>query len=102
MIKSWATEDDFIEFPYDYRDKHENFFRLPIYHLEDLMRDHYTFVGSEDGYAEIGALYRSLYPDAETRLRLIEVEGDHMQSLPGAVAGFLGVIGEDFKQVDYK
>jgi dipeptidyl aminopeptidase/acylaminoacyl peptidase len=98
LITAWATEDDYIVFPYDYRDETENYFRLPIYHLQDMARDHYTYVGAEDDYAVVAALYESLYPQANTRLTLIEVAGGHQESLPAAVAAFLQVIAGDMPE----
>jgi glyoxylase-like metal-dependent hydrolase (beta-lactamase superfamily II)/pimeloyl-ACP methyl ester carboxylesterase len=99
LIKSWATEDDYIKFPYDYLDEQENYFRLPLYHLEDMARPHYTYIGVEDGYPFVRGLYDELYPDNDTQLRLVELPGDHMDSLPTAVQEFLRVISSDGDEV---
>ena len=42
LIKSWATEDDMIVFPYEYTNKEENYYRLPIYNLQNMVRSHFT------------------------------------------------------------
>jgi dienelactone hydrolase len=92
LITSWATEDDLIKFPYDYRDERENYFRLPLYHLQDMARPHHAYLGTEDGYAEAALLYKDLYPTANTHLELIEVPGDHVGSLPLAIKKFIELI----------
>jgi len=89
LIKSWATEDDYIKFPYDYRNERENYFRLPVYNLRQMVRPHITYIGKEDGFAESKALVDSLYKGADTKFRLVEVPGDHMSSVAGAMRLFL-------------
>jgi hypothetical protein len=95
LIKSWAMEDDFIVFPYDYLNDQENFFRLPLYHLQDMVRPHYGYIGSEDGYAFVSELYHQLYPEAQTQLELKKLSGGHVDSLTHAVQEFLQVISAD-------
>ena len=89
LIESWATEDDYIVFPYDYRDERENYFRLPLYHLQDLQRPHTTYLGSADDFALLNGIVSDLYPQGSPAFSLIELQGDHMSSLPLAVGAFL-------------
>ena len=89
LIKAWATEDDLIVFPYDYRNERENYFRLPLYTLKSMVRPHTTYIGKEDGYAFARNLIDSLYPDDPLLLKLIEVEGDHRTSLQYAMQAFI-------------
>ena len=96
LITAWATEDDYIKFPYDHQNDLENYYRLPIYHLQDMIRPHYTYVGMNDGYEQIQKLYSELYPKEKTELHLQGTEGDHVSSLPVAINEFLKVIsGEE-------
>lgn len=94
LIKSWATEDDFIKFPYNYQDKRENYYRLPLYHLQDMVRPHYSYIGTDDDYAPYRQTYDELYPDDDTSLRLIELPGDHVDSVPQAVHEFITLISD--------
>lgn len=89
LIESWATEDDFIKFPYDHTDAEENYFRLPLYHLQDMVRSHYVYIGAEDDYDFVRNLYDELYPGGNTQLQLVELQGGHMSSLPIAIGNFL-------------
>ena len=93
LIKSWATEDDFIKFPYDYRNDQENHFRLPIYHLTDMVRTHTTYIGSDDDFNIHNDTYQHLYPDNGTLLTILKIPGDHVSSLEQAIDLFL----EDIK-----
>ena len=95
LITAWATEDDYIVFPYDHRDYAENYFRLPIYHLEDLARPHTTWIGSEDRYAKVKALYDELYPDVDTDFELVELPGSHQETLMMAIKRFIELIVDD-------
>jgi acetyl esterase/lipase len=94
LIKSWATEDDLIRFPYNYHDERENYFRLPLYHLEDMVRPHYIYIATDDDYGLYRDTYDELYPDDETSLRLIELPGNHINSVPQAVREFITLISE--------
>ncbi|MCJ7557422.1 MAG: alpha/beta fold hydrolase [Gammaproteobacteria bacterium] len=94
LIKSWATEDDFIRFPYDYLDEQENHYRLPLYHLQDMVRTHYTYIGTDDDYELYREIYDELYPNNDTRLYLIELPGNHVDSLTQAVQEFIKIISE--------
>lgn len=89
LIKSWATEDDMIIFPYDYKNEMENYYRLPIYTLDNMVRPHYTYIGKDDGYSFVQDLKDSLYPNINTKLQLIPLDGNHVSSLNLAVAAFL-------------
>ena len=89
LIKSWATEDDMIVFPYDYTNKNENYYRLPIYNLQHMTRPHSTYIGKEDGYFFVESLRDSLYPENTTKLELIPLDGDHVSSLEKAMTAFL-------------
>ncbi|QQS40527.1 MAG: alpha/beta fold hydrolase [Acidobacteriota bacterium] len=92
LIRSWATEDDYIKFPYDHTDERENYFRLPIYNLKSMVRPHIAFVGSEDGYDDAAKLLADLYPDQKTRLDLRKLAGDHVSSVKPAVEQFIKMI----------
>jgi len=89
LINSWATEDDYIVFPYDHNDELENYFRLPLYNLENMARPHFTYVGEEDDFDLIRAEYDSLYPEGNTKLKLTKVKGDHVSSLSIAIDKFI-------------
>lgn len=89
LIKAWATEDDYIKFPYDYRNERENYFRLPIYNLRQMVRPHITYIGKEDGYSQSKALVDGLYKGLETKFKLVEVPGDHMSSVAEAMRLFI-------------
>ena len=92
LIKSWATEDDMIIFPYDYKNEMENYYRLPLYSLNKMVRPHYTYIGKDDGYSYVENLKDSLYPNFNTKLQLIPLEGNHVSSLNLAIAAFLKII----------
>ena len=94
LIKSWATEDDYIKFPYDYKNAQENYFRLPLYHLQDMVRPHYTYIASNDDYASYRATYDDLYPAGDSLLQMIEVPGDHVDSVPLAIQKFMEIISK--------
>ncbi len=89
LIKSWATEDDMIVFPYDYTNKNENYYRLPIYNLQNMTRSHITYIGKEDDYYFVESLRDSLYPENNTKLELKPLEGNHVSSLENAMRAFL-------------
>ena len=92
LIKSWATEDEMIVFPYDYTNKNENYYRLPIYNLQNLTRPHITYIGKEDDYYFVESLIESLYPEKNTKLELIPLDGNHVSSLKKAMSSFLNKI----------
>jgi acetyl esterase/lipase len=94
LIKSWATEDDYIKFPYDYKSKRENYFRLPVYNLRKMVRPHITYIGKEDGFSEAKALVDGLYRPGETKFTLIELPGDHDSSVETAIRRFIEEIKE--------
>lgn len=91
LIKSWATEDDMIVFPYDYTNQVENYFRLPLYNLQNMVRPHVTYIAVEDyyDYDFIKNLKDSLYLENDIEMRLIKLEGNHVSSLPKAMDSFL-------------
>jgi acetyl esterase/lipase len=89
LIRSWATEDDYIKFPYDYKDERENYFRLPVYNLRKMVRPHTTYIGKEDGYSESKALVEGLYKPGETKFTLVELPGDHDSSAKTAIERFI-------------
>ncbi len=90
LIKSWATEDDLIVFPYDYTN--ENYYRLPIYNLQNMTRPHITYIGKEDDYYFVESLKDSLYPENNTKLELVPLDGNHVSSLVSAMRSFLNKI----------
>jgi len=94
LIKSWATEDDFIRFPYNYQDERENYYRLPLYHLQDMVRPHHSYIATDDRYTLYRETYEELYPNGDTSLRLIELPGNHVDSVPQAVHEFIRIISD--------
>jgi hypothetical protein len=89
LINDWATNDDFIVFPYNHLNEKENYFRLPIYHLEDLPRPHRSWIGKDDGYEEIEKLIGGMRLNKNSLFQLVEVPGDHVDSLPLAIRDFI-------------
>lgn len=89
LINSWATEDDMIIFPYDFTNKVENYFRLPLYNLHNMVRPHFAYVGEEDEFDFIRGLKDSLYPESKVKLKLIKVKGNHVSSLSTATEKFM-------------
>lgn len=94
LIKAWATEDEMIIFPYDYENSLENYFRLPIYNLNNMVRPHYVYIGQEDDYTFYRNLVDSLYPDNHYLLKLSKLNGNHVSSLEKAMNKFIEVINE--------
>ena len=94
LIKAWATEDEMIIFPYDYENSLENYFRLPIYNLNNMVRPHYVYIGEEDDYTFYRNLVDSLYPDNHNLLKLSKLKGNHVSSLEKAMNKFIEVINE--------
>lgn len=94
LIKAWATEDEMIIFPYDYNNTLENYFRLPIYNLKNMIRPHYTYIGEEDDYAFYKNIADSLYPDNYYQLKLSKLKGGHVSSLETAMDQFIEVINK--------
>ncbi|MDH3698096.1 MAG: prolyl oligopeptidase family serine peptidase [Flavobacteriaceae bacterium] len=94
LIKAWATEDEMIIFPYDYKNNLENYFRLPIYNLKNMIRPHYTYIGEEDDYTFYKNLTDSLYPDSYYHLMLTKLKGNHVSSLEAAMDQFIRVINK--------
>lgn len=92
LIESWATEDDYIKFPYDYKNKEENYFRLPLYNLQHMVRPHYSYIARNDDYDLYRTIYDDLYPQDKTQLRIIEVPGNHVSSVSLAIERFLRII----------
>ncbi len=92
LIKSWATEDDMIKFPYDYKNEDENYFRLPLYNLDKMTRAHFTYIGSDDNYNFYQKLVDSLYAKKVTQMRLRKLLGNHVTSVPKAMRKFLNEI----------
>lgn len=92
LIKQWATEDDMIKFPYDYENERENYFRLPLYHLEAMVITHHTYIGSNDNFDYYNKLVDSLYPKKQTNMRMSELQGGHVSTLPKAMRKFLNEI----------
>ena len=89
LITDWATNDDFIVFPYNHLDEKENYFRLPIYHLEDLPRPHRSWIGEDDGYEEMEKLIDGIHSNKNSLFKLVAVQGDHVDSLPVAIHNFI-------------
>jgi acetyl esterase/lipase len=100
LIKSWATEDDMIIFPYDYNDAEENYFRLPLYNLDQMIRNHFTYIGKDDDFKYYHETISHLYADKVIKLRMRELLGDHVSSLPKAMRKFMNEIRKYEKQVN--
>lgn len=89
LIKAWATEDDMIKFPYDWTNERENYFRLPIYNLGHMAREHYVYIGQDDDFEFVSDLKNKLYGNKTTKLNLKAVDGDHVSSLKEAMNEFI-------------
>lgn len=89
------SNDNFIQFPYDYLDKKENYFRLPLFHLGDMFRSHITYIGADDGFVLSKGIFDELYPENGTLFTLIELPGDQLSSLQIAIDSFLEKISDD-------
>lgn len=98
LIKSWATEDDYITFPYDYKSIEENYFRLPLYNLDKMTRTHFTYIGIDDDFKYYYELVDSLYTKKIIKLRMKDLIGDHVSSLPKAMRKFMNEIRKYEKQ----
>lgn len=92
LIKSWATEDDMIIFPYDYTNAKENYFRLSLYNLDKMVRTHFTYIGEEDNFKYYNNLVDSLYPNRDIKLNLYPLIGNHVSSLQKAMKKFINEI----------
>ncbi len=97
LIKSWATEDDMIIFPYDFTNKVENYFRLPFYNLQNMVRPHFAYVGEEDEFDIVQVLKDSLYSESNIKMELIKVKGNHVSSLNTAMEKFMQEIEKSNK-----
>ncbi|MFT5692092.1 MAG: acetyl esterase/lipase [Oceanicoccus sp.] len=89
LMKSWATDDDMILFPYDYTNAEENYFRLPLYILPQMVRPHHTYIGSDDGFGFVKKLMDNLYPNKDTLLTLTELKGGHVSTRDIAIDRFI-------------
>ena len=98
LIRAWATEDDYIKFPYDHTDALENKFRLPVYNLRSMVRPHIAYIGADDGFDDSEKLVSGLYPYFKTRLALEKVPGDHVSSVNAALERFINEIRKDAKK----
>jgi dipeptidyl aminopeptidase/acylaminoacyl peptidase len=98
LIKAWATEDDYIIFPYDYKSIEENYFRLPLYNLDKMTRTHFTYIGIDDDFKYYHKMVDSLYAKKVIKLRMKELLGDHVSSLPKAMRKFMNEVRKYEKQ----
>jgi acetyl esterase/lipase len=92
LLYDWATNDDYIIFPFDHTNETENYFRLPIYHLEDLPRSHTVWLGTDDGFDEKSIFINSVYGDQKLLFDLIPLHGGHQDTLDLAIKSFAGQV----------
>lgn len=85
-LEAWEEEDGIV--PFNLLDKDEIVFRLPVYSLMHMARDHYLYIGKDDDYKVYKKYIQALHPDI-TSLRLIPVSGDHFSSLEPAMKLFI-------------
>ncbi len=87
-IEYWTEEEGWV--PYNIEDELENYFRLPVYALDNMVRPHLMYIGKEDDYEEIKDFVNDLYPILNHRkIQLIGINGDHFTSLKGAMELFV-------------
>lgn len=84
----WAKEDANM-IPFNPKNELEVLLRCPVAHLYYLMRPHQMYIGKEDGFSDYKEYLKELYSDAKLKLNLIEVEGDHQESLENAIQKFI-------------
>lgn len=91
LFEYWAVNET-VEVPFDYNDDKEVIMRLPLMHLEHMVRPHHLYLGVDDGHDDIiKENIEPLYPKykEETKLKIYPVEGDHFTSLAPAMNLFL-------------
>jgi pimeloyl-ACP methyl ester carboxylesterase len=84
----WAEEDKNL-IPFNFESEFEILFRCPVAHLYYLMRPHQMYIGKDDGFSDYKDYLKELYADSKLKLNLIEVEGDHQESLENAIQKFI-------------
>ena len=86
--KFWDSKDQSV--PFDLTNEEELRFREPLYQISTLMsRDHYLFVGLEDGFQ---TLNKNIQPHKSPRLKVLPVKGDHFDSLVPSIREFARII----------
>ena len=87
-MEYWAEEEGWV--PYDIKNENENYFRLPIYALDNMVRPHLMYIGKEDGYEELKDFVNDLYPILNhQKIKLTGITGDHITSLERAMKLFV-------------
>jgi pimeloyl-ACP methyl ester carboxylesterase len=75
--------------PYDISKSKENLYRLPIYTLDFMVREHKMYIGTDDNYRAYEKFVTQLYPMKVLKLQLIEVKGEHYSSLKPSMESFI-------------
>jgi uncharacterized repeat protein (TIGR03803 family) len=86
-LKQWTNA------PFDVNDERERRIRTPIEFIQTMGQRHVTFVGRDEYSVERVAQFRRLA--AGSKLEIREVDGDHMGSLPPALAQFFEIVKSD-------
>jgi pimeloyl-ACP methyl ester carboxylesterase len=69
--------------------------RLAFYNLDQLVRKHYLYVGTDDNFDLMKEIIELKYKRKLSYLVLVEKEGTHFSSLKPAIASFLEVVQAD-------
>jgi hypothetical protein len=84
--------------PFDVNDERERQMRAPFDFIRSMGHRHVAFVGRQEYSAERVATFKRLAEGS--RLKIREVDGDHMGCLQPAVAEFLEIIRRESAGVD--
>lgn len=66
--------------------------RLAFYHLNELQRIHYMYIGNEDGFEQYKQLINVQYQSLPSKFNLIQIEGNHFSSLQPAFKRYLEAV----------
>jgi acetyl esterase/lipase len=72
--------------------------RLAFYNLDQLVRKHYLYVGTEDNFDLIKEIIETKYKNRLPDLEIIEKDGNHFSSLAPAMRSYLEVIQASLKK----
>lgn len=85
----WKEEEGKV-IPFDLEDENEVYMRLPVAFLNDMERNHYLYIGTDDDFEYEKEWLNEIYEnDIPEKLKLIEVPGNHFTSLAPAMKLFL-------------
>jgi hypothetical protein len=79
-----------VKVPFDLENEDETYIRLPVAYLEQMEREHFLYIGKEDGFEAYQDFIKETYDNKlPEKLKMTEVEGDHFSSLEPAMKLFL-------------